>query len=117
MTLADVGRDGASGIVDGYRAAYLQGRLAVDSSGRPGRPASGPAADELLGRDGAVRSGRQDLAATVDLLGAEGMRRRGEQARRLLEDEGVTYGSAVDDEAPGLWRLDPLPVIVDHQEW
>jgi uncharacterized circularly permuted ATP-grasp superfamily protein/uncharacterized alpha-E superfamily protein len=117
MTLADIGRDGASGIVDGYRAAYLQGRLEVDSSGRPDRPVSGPAADELLERDGAVRSGWQDLAATVDLLGAEGMRRRDEQARRLLEDEGVTYGSVVGDEAPGRWRLDPLPVIVDHQEW
>jgi uncharacterized circularly permuted ATP-grasp superfamily protein/uncharacterized alpha-E superfamily protein len=103
MTLADPGRDGASGIVDGYRASHLEGR--VDS-------------DEFLGTDGSIRGGWRELAATVDLLGAEGLQARGARARRLLEDDGVTYGLPSDVGAgPGLWRLDPLPVILDGQEW
>jgi uncharacterized circularly permuted ATP-grasp superfamily protein/uncharacterized alpha-E superfamily protein len=96
------------GVVDRYRATQQE---------RP--PAGGVAGrDEFLGSDGSTRSNWQDLAATVDLLGPAGLRARGAQARRLLEDDGVTYGVPADaGAAPGLWRLDPLPVILDSEEW
>ena len=106
MTLADSGRRDASGIVDGYRSD-----LADRAPSRAGR-------DELLGPDGAIRAGWQDLAATVDLLGAPGLQARGAQVRRLLEDDGVTYGAPADADQPaGLWQLDPLPLIIGSQEW
>ena len=107
MTLAEIGRDGAPGIVDGYRTA---------SAARP----SGPrlSGDEFLGADGTVRTSWRRLADTVELLGTEGMQARGEQVRRLLEDDGVTYGTSTDaGAAPGRWQLDPLPVILGSQEW
>jgi uncharacterized circularly permuted ATP-grasp superfamily protein/uncharacterized alpha-E superfamily protein len=114
MTIAELGRDGASGIVDGYRTAYLAGPGGGPHSPGPDRPAG----DEFLGPDGAVRDSWRDLAATVDLLGTEGMQARGAQVRRLLEDDGVTYGTPDDaGSAPGLWQLDPLPVILGSQEW
>ena len=119
MTLAEIGRDGASGIVAGYRTAFLADQGFDAEPGVPGGVAGRRTrGDELIGTDGAVRAGWHGLAATVDLLGAEGMRARGAQVRRLLEDDGVTYGqSAEAGGAPGPWRLDPLPVILGSQEW
>ncbi len=38
-------------------------------------------------------------------------------AVRLLADHGVTYGSQNDDTPGEAWRLDPVPVVVDEQEW
>ena len=104
MTIADTGRDGDPGIgpsiVDGYRAV---------------QPTDN---DELLGPDGAIRSDWQDLAATLDLLGASGVQAREAQVRRLLEDDGVTYGVPADADQPaGLWQLDPLPLILGSREW
>ena len=110
-----------SGIVDGYRTA----RREIERR------------DELLDPDGSVQSGRQDLAATLDLLGVDGLADRRAQVRRLLEDDGVTYGGVdprpealVDsrpeappaapnggDEPAGLWKLDPVPVIIGSREW
>jgi uncharacterized circularly permuted ATP-grasp superfamily protein/uncharacterized alpha-E superfamily protein len=123
MTLAAAGREDAVGILDGYRS-----RTRALSTARPDHPVDpvdadprpGPV-DELLDAGGAVRPASAALAATVDLLGTEGIRARGRQARRLLEDDGVTYGT----HGPGddaevtqqAWRLDPLPVIVDGAEW
>jgi uncharacterized circularly permuted ATP-grasp superfamily protein/uncharacterized alpha-E superfamily protein len=101
MTLADSGPDGRAGVLDEYRAAHR-----------------GRGSDELLAANGSIRSGWQDLAATVDLLGLSGLQTRGAQVRRLLEDDGVTYGVPADADHPaGLWRLDPLPMIIDSREW
>ena len=114
MTLADTGRDGGSGIVDDYRAVHLD--QPAPNAGPPGRRLPGP--DEFLDPEGTVRTGWQDLAATIDLLGVEGMQARGAQVQRLLEDDGVTYGAPPNADQPaGLWQLDPLPVIIGHREW
>jgi uncharacterized circularly permuted ATP-grasp superfamily protein len=114
MTIAELGRDGASGVVDGYRTAYLAGPGGGPHPGSSDRPAG----DEFLGPDGGVRDTWRDLAATVDLLGTEGMQARVAQVRRLLEDDGVTYGTPEDTgAAPKLWQLDPLPVILGSREW
>jgi uncharacterized circularly permuted ATP-grasp superfamily protein/uncharacterized alpha-E superfamily protein len=101
MTLADSGPGEKSGIIDRYRAG-----------------ADLPGNDEILGPAGAIRSGWQDLAATVDLLGTQGLQARGAQIGRLLEDDGVTYGAPADADQPaGLWQLDPLPLILGSREW
>lgn len=114
MSLADNGRGDAPGIVDGYRTAHSVSHhadLADRATGSPGN-------DEMLGPDGAIRSEWQALAATVDLLGAPGLQARGAQVRRLLEDDGVTYGAPADADQPAeLWRLDPLPLIIGGREW
>lgn len=112
MSLADPGRDGASGIVDGYRAAHLDGQARSD---RPDRRRGG---DEFLGPDGAIRTGWQNLAATVELLGVDGLQARGAQVERLLEEDGVSYGVSSElGRGSGRWRLDPLPVLLSGPEW
>ncbi len=110
MTLADSGPGEASGIVDRYRAAHL-----VGLADRPTRSGDN---DELLGPAGVIRSGWQDLAATVDLLGLAGLQARGAQIRQLLEDDGVTYGAPAGADQPAApWQLDPLPLIIGSREW
>ncbi len=93
----------------------------------PGGPARGAVAalDELVGPAGEVLGPSRDLAASVDLLGTAGLLTRRAQARRLVEDDGVTYGThdgTRDGEREGVspvrgWALDPLPVVLDAGEW
>ncbi len=90
-----------------------------------GDPAIAGPVDELLGRHGRVRPGHRDLAASVDLLGTTGLLAKRAQARRYVEDDGVTYGAAP---VPGVprpagaaprrrWALDPLPLVLEADEW
>jgi uncharacterized circularly permuted ATP-grasp superfamily protein/uncharacterized alpha-E superfamily protein len=84
---------------------------------------------ELTGIDELIVGGRPravaaDLAATLDLLGVGGLLARRAETLRLVEDDGVTYGTplrAPDGDAgrgvPPRWRLDPLPVVIDTTEW
>ena len=121
--LASEGPDGAA--VAGYAGRRARAAL-FEVPGADGA-ASAPAAslDELVGPDGAVRVASRDLAASVDLLGTAGLLTRRAQVRRLVEDDGVTYGTP-DDARDGLrdsarpqrrWQLDPLPVVLEADEW
>ncbi len=85
---------------------------------------NGHGVDELLARDGSPHARSADLAATVDLLGVPGLVARRAQADRLVEDEGVTYGTAPTgpDGEPlrtpaSRWAVDPLPVVIDREAW
>lgn len=89
----------------GLVAAYVRHR-AVTAWAR-GR--MGP--DEMVDAEGAVLPAAHDLAATVDLLGIGGLLARRVELARLVEDEGVTYGGT------RRWRVDPLPVVIGHEEW
>lgn len=58
-----------------------------------------------------------DLQAAVDALGPAGLQARLQQLRRLVQDDGVTYGATSPDAAPRAWAVDPLPLIIDAVEW
>src|SRR4051812_32161769 len=75
-----------------------------------------PAADELLTSHG-VRPGSLDLAASIALLGVPGLPTRREQARRFVEDDGVPYGSPPLVTRNRRWAVDPLPLVLDSDEW
>lgn len=79
------------------------------------RPRQG-ALDEILTSDG-VRAGSQDLASSIDLLGVTGLLTRREQARRFVEDDGVTYGGSPVVTRNRRWTVDPLPLVLDAEEW
>jgi uncharacterized circularly permuted ATP-grasp superfamily protein/uncharacterized alpha-E superfamily protein len=81
------------------------------------RPQGG-AYDEVLTARGEIRPHWR--AFTDSLLGFDPaeMRRRWDLGQRLLRDNGVTYN--VYGDPAGLdrpWRLDPLPLLLDHDEW
>lgn len=118
-----------------------------DARGAVARYADGvaglPGVDELI-TNRRVREAATDLAATVDVLGVPGLLTRRADTMRLIEDDGVTYGTvrrypeqtprslgpagtdSTDDArargvpgrgVPARWRLDPLPVVLDAAEW
>ncbi|WP_188726322.1 circularly permuted type 2 ATP-grasp protein [Pseudoclavibacter endophyticus] len=37
--------------------------------------------------------------------------------RRFVQDDGITYGAHAEGEGGRAWRIDPLPVVLDAQEW
>lgn len=74
--------------------------------------------DEMLTVDGRVREHWVGAGRVIDELGLDELRLRHRETRRLLDDDGVTYNVYGDDTStPAPWALDPLPVLVDSQEW
>jgi uncharacterized circularly permuted ATP-grasp superfamily protein/uncharacterized alpha-E superfamily protein len=79
---------------------------------------SSPAAwDEAYAQDGAVREHWQYLLGSLEALGAEEFGNRQQALERILRDDGATYN----DYSAGLvarpWTLDPIPLLIDSQEW
>jgi uncharacterized circularly permuted ATP-grasp superfamily protein/uncharacterized alpha-E superfamily protein len=73
--------------------------------------------DELV-EGGAVRAAWAQVAGAAETLGVAGLLACGEQGRRLLEDDGVSYLIPGDDTpVPRQWTLDPLPVVLGEDEW
>lgn len=76
--------------------------------------AAGPGHDEMLQSSGSARAAWEQMAALAGLDSWEQLRERSEDVVTLLEDHGVRVGADPDD-VP--WPLDPLPVIIDEDEW
>ena len=74
--------------------------------------------DEYLKAPGVVRGHWSELTVELDKLGPAEFRRRAETGRRLIQEQGITYNVYGDErgmERP--WHLDPLPVVMDSDEW
>ena len=76
--------------------------------------AAGPGHDEMLQSSGATRAAWEQMAALAGLDSWQQLQERSDDVVTLLEDHGVRYGADPDD-VP--WPLDPLPVMIDEQEW
>ncbi len=98
-----------------------------------------PAFDEFAAADGTVRQGWSSLLAGLDEFADNDLVHAQREVARLLEDENVTYTPnpastiSIADEPnghgppaaatstgliePRPWRLDPLPLILEDQEW
>lgn len=74
--------------------------------------------DEMRTAPGAIRPHWQPLVQGLERLGVDGLRDRSESAKQLLREHGVTYNVHADGEsAERTWELDPLPFVIDAQEW
>jgi uncharacterized circularly permuted ATP-grasp superfamily protein/uncharacterized alpha-E superfamily protein len=74
--------------------------------------------DEAVDSQGRLRAAYQAFARAVPRLGAEDLKRRHETARRIIQEQRITYN--VHGDSPGLerpWQLDPLPLLMDAAEW
>lgn len=74
--------------------------------------------DEMCTPDGAIRGQWEYVIQSLGALGAAELNRRGDEARRLLKDNGVTYnvyGDPKGIERP--WSFDPIPALLSSQEW
>jgi len=81
------------------------------------RPPAG-AYDEMVTADGRVRGHWEHAGQVIDELGLEKLLVRRDDARRLLDDDGVTY-NLIGSDGPTTtpWGLDPLPVLLTSEEW
>jgi uncharacterized circularly permuted ATP-grasp superfamily protein/uncharacterized alpha-E superfamily protein len=74
--------------------------------------------DECHSPEGVARPGWAELLSHVEHLGASEINQRWEQCRRIIRENGVTYNLFRDGAAADRpWQLDPLPLIITHEEW
>jgi uncharacterized circularly permuted ATP-grasp superfamily protein/uncharacterized alpha-E superfamily protein len=74
--------------------------------------------DELLAPNGSIRPHWDALIKHLSKGGAETARRTVELTRRLIIENGVTYNVYADPQGRDRpWQLDPLPLLIDGQEW
>ena len=94
-----------------------------DGPGAPEFPVADYAAppgayDEFLGPDGTVRPRWRHVAAALDDLGPAALASRHDELARLLRNDGATYNAAGDGHSVRRpWKLDPVPLVLDHGEW
>lgn len=74
--------------------------------------------DELVDQDGALRPQWAKTVAELQSMGRDAFISRAEQVRRIVQDNGVTYNAYGEPErAYRPWVMDPLPMILGHEEW
>src|SRR5436190_4538586 len=74
--------------------------------------------DELFTATGEPRPHYLPLVRELDRLGPAELKRRGENVRRLIHEQGITYnvhGDARGMERP--WKIDPVPFVLPADEW
>ncbi len=89
-------------------------KISVAGNYRP-RPGS---YDECLTAAGGVRPHYAGFLDSLDLTGPAELKRRWENSRRLVQEQGIAYnvyGDVRGMERP--WQLDPVPLIIAQDEW
>ncbi len=74
--------------------------------------------DETREADGTLRPHWSYISRALQDMGAPELRRRRDEARRLLRDNGVSYNIYDDPEGYNrVWDLDPIPLVIGSTEW
>lgn len=73
--------------------------------------------DEVFGPDGQVREHWRYLLNGLGSIGEGGLQERQRKAERILRDDGATYNISSDAESSRTWGLDPVPLLIDSEEW
>lgn len=74
--------------------------------------------DEVFAAPGKLRSHWRRFTELTGALGKDEFGRRWEQARRLIEQQGLTYPDPSDPTSQRRpWELDPYPLLIAADEW
>ncbi len=74
--------------------------------------------DEMLAGENAIHPHWQQFIDSIEALGVNELESRRQEAQSLLRENGVTYTVYGDDNNINRsWQLDPIPVLLDAQEW
>lgn len=74
--------------------------------------------DEFFAAPNQMRPHWKRFAAAINRVGNDEMLRRWTQAKRLIHENGVTYGAYGDPlDKPRPWELDALPLLIQQSEW
>lgn len=67
--------------------------------------------------DGSIREHWRYVLGSVEAMGIEGLQERQKKAQRILRDDGATYNVYSQPLASQTWPLDPIPLIIESEEW
>jgi uncharacterized circularly permuted ATP-grasp superfamily protein/uncharacterized alpha-E superfamily protein len=74
--------------------------------------------DECIDSDGSLREAYEPFLQSIPGLSTSELKRRGEAARRIIQEQGITYNVYGDPlGVERLWQLDPLPLLIGAAEW
>ena len=73
--------------------------------------------DEVYDTSGEQRSHWQYLLSSMASLGGDAVADRQRKALRILRDDGATYNLSAQPQARRTWGLDPVPLLIDSEEW
>ena len=74
--------------------------------------------DEAVDSHGGLRDAYRAFAKAVPNLSAAEWKRRHETARRIIQEQRITYNVHGDPlRMERLWQLDPLPLLLRAAEW
>jgi len=74
--------------------------------------------DEVLAANEEVRPHWRKLAEALAGMGHDGLARRWHDGLRLIHDNGITYNIYSEpQDAVRPWQLDPIPLVMDPEEW
>ncbi|MCA1686162.1 MAG: circularly permuted type 2 ATP-grasp protein, partial [Planctomycetia bacterium] len=92
----------------GHRPDALEGDPGFDYGGAEG------SFDEAVSADGGRRAHWRTFFDQIEAIGPAELRRRWEEARHLIRENGVTYNVYGDPRGLGRpWELDPIPLLID----
>ncbi len=73
--------------------------------------------DEVYADTGEVRPHWRYLLDSLNALGSAALAERQRKAQRILRDDGATYNVSSEPLASRTWALDPVPLLIDSEEW
>jgi uncharacterized circularly permuted ATP-grasp superfamily protein/uncharacterized alpha-E superfamily protein len=73
--------------------------------------------DEVYGPNGEVRPHWQYLLQSLGALGFAAIEDRQLKASRILRDDGANYKLLESTDAQHVWKLNPIPLLIDSEEW
>jgi len=94
-----------------WRYADRDGAGAADGARSP------VAYDEAFDAAGQLRADWEPLVAQLRALGVDELRRRWEEARRVLYEHGVSYDAGGGESVARAWNLSPIPVVFGPSAW
>ena len=73
--------------------------------------------DEMVGADGSYRPHCQPFVKQIESIGLPELRRRWEEGKHLIRENGVTYNVYGDPQGMDRpWELDPIPLLVSPSD-
>lgn len=73
--------------------------------------------DEAYRPDGEIKRHWHYLLDSLNRLGTTALTERETKAQRILRDDGATYNVYHDPRGSRTWSLDPVPLVIDSEEW
>ena len=73
--------------------------------------------DETFDASGRLRADWEPLVTQLRTLGLDELRRRWDEARRLLYEHGVSYDAGGGESLARTWNLSPIPVVFGPPTW